>query len=149
LIIYLSLKNPRFELLKLTELGVQIQPIITERVISKVKEKTSRWQSIVLSAMKQSQRCWLPKLNKPIEFTEAVSSCKSGTRLIAHEKALTPLTPLLKERGSVALFLGPEGGFTDEEVNFAYENGFKVFSLGARKYRSETAAVAAAVFILS
>src|SRR4030095_3493768 len=64
------LKNPdRFEFAieKLTELGVhEIQPIITERVISKKKDKTNRWQSIALSAMKQSQRCRLPKVNPPV-----------------------------------------------------------------------------------
>ena len=161
---YISLlKNPsRFEFAieKLTELGIyEIQPVITEHVISKEKDKTGRWQSIALSAMKQSQRCYLPAVKSPIFFTEAVKSCNSSLKLIAHEKAtLTPLPapwlrqagqpPLLEERGSVTLFIGPEGGFSDEEIFHAEDNGFQVFSLGTRKFRSETAAVAAAALIL-
>jgi len=151
---YISLlKNPsRFEFAieKLTELGVyEIQPIITEHVISKEKDKSSRWQSIALSAMKQSQRCYLPIVKSPVTFEEAVKSCNSELKLIAHEKAiLTSRPPLLKERGSVALAIGPEGGFTDEEILLAEENKLKVISLGKRKYRSETAAIAAASLIL-
>ncbi len=153
---YISLlKNPsRFEFAieKLTELGIyEIQPIITEHVISKDKNKTGRWQSIALSAMKQSQRCYLPAVNSPIDFANAVKSCKSSFKYIAHEKSFSSSPPLHVERGlggEVSIFIGPEGGFADEEIRLAEENNFKVISLGARKYRSETAAIAAASLIL-
>jgi 16S rRNA (uracil1498-N3)-methyltransferase len=151
---YISiLKNPaRFEFAieKLTELGVHsIQPIITERVISKSKNKSFRWQLIALSAMKQSQRCFLPKVQSPLKFEKAVKDCKDETSFIAHEKVLSS-SPLHAEglEGEVSLFIGPEGGFTDEEINIAESNGFKVISLGKRKFRSETAAIAAASLIL-
>jgi RsmE family RNA methyltransferase len=216
---YISLlKNPaRFEFAieKLTELGAySIHPVITERVISKEKDKTERWQAIALGAMKQSQRCYLPKVHIPVDFKEAVTKCGSEVKLIAHEKAdlTTPLPALqLRQEGmpplnmefvskplnpvgqaflpvdpennfkllpdrnvqpgssetnsiekgkevrqqaerqgvEVALFIGPEGGFTDGEIKLAEANNFQVFSLGPRKYRSETAAVAAAVLIFS
>lgn len=153
---YISLlKNPsRFEFAieKLTELGIYgIQPIITERVISKEKDKSERWQSIALSAMKQSQRCVLPKVNKPVDYNIAIKNCNDSVKLIAHEKSSPPL---LKERepggegATIALFIGPEGGFTGEEIELAANHGLKVISLGSRKYRSETAAITAAALIL-
>ncbi|HEY3251412.1 MAG TPA: RsmE family RNA methyltransferase [Ignavibacteria bacterium] len=174
---YISLlKNPsRFEFAieKLTELGVyEIQPLITDRVISKKKDKSGRWQSIALSAMKQSQRCRLPQVNRPVDFEDAIKSCKSIMKLIAHEKSLTPLpAPMLWQAGqpplhprqnhsragiergsksiqSISLFIGPEGGFSDEEIKLANDYGFQLLSLGNRKYRSETAAIAAAALIL-
>ena len=150
---YISiLKNPdRFEFAveKLTELGVHaIRPIVTERVISKTKNKTARWQSIALSAMKQSRRSWLPPVSEPVKFADAITNCTGVTKLIAHEKGALPLHVERGPGGEVALFVGPEGGFTDEEVKLAEDNGFNVISLGARKYRSETAAIAAAAMIL-
>jgi 16S rRNA (uracil1498-N3)-methyltransferase len=151
--LYQSLiKNPdRFEFVieKSVELGVhRVRPVITENVINKTSNKTERWQSIALSAMKQSQRCFLPKVNEPISFKEAIESSKHGIKLIAHEKLTDNLeTPPLRSfnekglDGEVSLFIGPEGGFTDVEISFALSHGFKILNLGARKYRSETAAI--------
>ena len=151
------LKNPaRFEFAieKLTEIGVyEIQPIITEHVISKGKDKSERWQAIALSAMKQSQRCWLPKVNKPVGFKDAIESCKDEIKLIAHEKVDNFEFRIsnfeFESKRSAAFFIGPEGGFTDEEIALAEKNGFIIISLGERKLRSETAAVAGAALILS
>jgi 16S rRNA (uracil1498-N3)-methyltransferase len=173
-ILYQSLlKNPdRFEFAieKSVELGVQaIQPIITEHVINKKSDKTDRWLSISLAAMKQSQRCYLPKVFHPIDFAEAVKNCDSELKLIADtrqtaSRGLTDIsgqtvealqyqqptpsdanassTPPRRGINSVALFIGPEGGFREEEVELALKNGFKILNLGKRKYRSETAAIA-------
>jgi len=180
------LKNPaRFEFVieKATELGVyEINPLITETVINKKRDKSERWQSIALSAMKQSQRCYLPIVNHPVDFNEAVKSCKSDLKIIAHEKELSvsPLSncesppggrmqchtteawtnaegfrqkfgslfdKLTAWRGgrqgekSIAIFIGPEGGFTDNEISIAADNEFQILNLGKRKYRSETAAL--------
>src|SRR5260221_5831692 len=80
------LKNPaRFEFVieKSVELGVyRIQPIITEHVINKTADKTARWQSISLSAMKQSQRVILPEVLHPVGFSEAIKNCSDKMKLI-------------------------------------------------------------------
>jgi 16S rRNA (uracil1498-N3)-methyltransferase len=161
------LKSPdRFEFAieKSVELGVNsVQPIITEHVVNKKRDKTARWQQIALAAMKQSQRCYLPLVSSPLSFTKAVESCDSEIKLIADEHPPNPLQRgnervdsrsqiselRLQNIKTCSIFIGPEGGFTKEEVEFALQNGFKILSLGKRKYRSETAALAALTLILN
>lgn len=154
--LYQSLiKNPdRFEFVieKAVELGVYaIQPVVTENVVNKTTDKTERWQSIALAAMKQSQRCYLPKVSSPVSFADAAASAMGDLKLIAHEKAGTDSFTINKidAENEVSLFIGPEGGFSDEEVTSALSNGFKVLNLGARKYRSETAAILACSLLLN
>lgn len=148
------LKNPsRFEFVieKATELGVsKIVPMITQNVINPKHDKTERWQSIALSAMKQSQRCYLPKVETPILFEEAMKT--KETKLIAHEKnsnysRLFWRRNIVKEE-TFSLFIGPEGGFTAEEIELAKESGAEIISLGTRKFRSETAAILSIGLIL-
>lgn len=150
------LKNPdRFEFAieKSVELGVKmIQPIVTEHVINKKRDKHERWQQISLSAMKQSQRVVLPVVHSPVSFEDAVKNCKSDVKLIAHEKenefGLRISDFGIDKTKKTAVFIGPEGGFTDEEINLAVSNGFEILNLGKRKFRSETAAIAALSLIL-
>lgn len=149
--LYQSLiKNPdRFEFVieKAVELGVsEIQPVITENVINKASNKSERWKSIAISAMKQSQRCWLPDLKEPAAFIDAITSAKSGIKLIADERNLNGYIDAKQVRfesddKTIDIFIGPEGGFTKEEIGFAEGNNFKILNLGSRKYRSETAAL--------
>lgn len=148
--LYQSLiKNPdRFEFVieKSVELGVYaIQPVFTENTINKTTSKVDRWQSIALSAMKQSQRCILPKIHEPISFLDALTKA-AGLKLIADEKPSDNSTSIQslhqnKQTGEISLFIGPEGGFSIDEVILALNNGFEALSLGARKFRSETAAI--------
>lgn len=154
--LYQSLiKNPdRFEFVieKAVELGVYaIQPVVTENVVNKTTDKSERWQSIALSAMKQSQRCYLPKVNTPVNFADAITSSRGNLKLIAHEKTDTGSITINKisTANEVSLFIGPEGGFSDNEVTSAINNGFKLLNLGARKYRSETAAILACGLLLN
>jgi 16S rRNA (uracil1498-N3)-methyltransferase len=155
------LKNPaRFEFAieKSVELGVnEITPLITENTINKKRDKVSRWQSIALSAMKQSQRCYLPIVNQPMKFADAIKSRNSEIKIVAHEKetedyltfenlrnineTLRPSQGAQADLTSISIFIGPEGGFTDDEINTAASSGAKFLNLGKRKYRSETAAV--------
>ncbi|RPI15442.1 MAG: 16S rRNA (uracil(1498)-N(3))-methyltransferase [Ignavibacteriae bacterium] len=154
------LKNPsRFEFVieKAVELGVyEIIPLITEHVINKNTSRVERWQSIALSAMKQSQRCYLPKIKSPVPFPGSVNSInKDKLNLLAHEhdstgrKKISDLKSEFVNFSKVSIFIGPEGGFTDEEVNTAFNCGFKILDLGNRKLRSETAAVLSAGLVLS
>jgi 16S rRNA (uracil1498-N3)-methyltransferase len=153
------LKNPaRFEFVleKSVELGVyEINPIITEYVINKKSNKTNRWQSIALAAMKQSQRCYLPKVNHPINFAEALSLPGKDDLKITADERIFPntmyadeLKSIIRKNRGIAVFIGPEGGFTDEEIESAVKAGFITLNLGDRKYRSETAAIALLSIIL-
>lgn len=149
------LKSPdRFEFVieKATELGVyEIQPIVTEYVINKTANKTERWKAIALSAMKQSQRCFLPAVREPVIFTEAIQTFGSELKLIADERKYeiaVDVHSLSQKPDSISLFIGPEGGFTKEEVEIALQNGCKILHLGTRKYRSETAALISAGLLL-
>jgi len=142
------IKNPaRFEFIieKSVELGVyEIQPVISENVVNKPTDKTERWQQIALSAMKQSQRCYLPKVKPPMEFKDAVLQTQEDLKLMADEKdqnGCINLSAIKQKPSSAVLFIGPEGGFTRAESDFALSNNFKLVNLGARKYRSETASI--------
>lgn len=146
------LKSPdRFEFAieKSVELGVhEIYPLITDNVINKVANKVERWQAIALAAMKQSQRCRLPLVHPPVEFKETIAKTSSPLRLIAderdeftHEGEKTEIKSLINDSAGIDLFIGPEGGFTKDETSLALESGFRVFNMGKRKYRSETAAL--------
>lgn len=158
-----TLKSPsRFEyaIEKSVELGVsEITPVVSEFVISKSKGNIKRWQAISLSAMKQSQRVHLPRVNSPVKFAEVVVKCKSDLKLIAHEREFEMRLPAERtgndkfeikkiSRTSVYVFIGPEGGFSEKEIHLALENDFKILNLGKRKFRSETAAIAALSLML-
>jgi 16S rRNA (uracil1498-N3)-methyltransferase len=147
------LKNPSrfgFVLEKSAELGVnEITPLITHNVISKSQDKHARWQSIVLSAVKQSQRCFLPAVNHTLNIDEALNKPgENDLKIIADERNFDScifadeLKRLIPGNRPVSLFIGPEGGFTEEEINNAVKKGFLVLNLGERKLRSETAAIA-------
>ena len=151
------LKNPsRFDFLveKCTELGVrEIIPMRTERTIP-TKIHSDRLQKIALSAMKQSGRSFLPPIHPPMDFPEVLSHLKMcDTKLIAHEKADqgegVRVRRGVEERVKTGgILVGPEGGFTDEEFQSALAAGFKTLSLGSRRLRSETAAIAAVSLFL-
>ncbi len=149
------LKNPdRFEFAieKSVELGVNtIQPIITEHVINKKRDKTERWQQIALAAMKQSQRCYLPQVSPPLTFSKAIESCESEIKLIAHNNYELRMTnyEFTHSTKNISVFIGPEGGFSADEVGLALKNGFKILNIGKRKYRSETAAIAVLTLLLN
>ncbi len=149
------LKNAsRFDFLveKATELGVNtIVPLLSERTIPR-HAKTDRWQKLALAAMKQSGRCVLPVVRALTRFDDFVTSPPPNQlRLIPHEKANRPLREILQQHklSSLTMCIGPEGGFSDEEVTLAQDAGFQQVSLGPRRLRTETAAVVCAGIVLS
>jgi 16S rRNA (uracil1498-N3)-methyltransferase len=153
--LYISLiKNPnRFEFAieKAVELGVySITPVICKNTVNKTTEKTERWQSIAIAAMKQSQRCYLPLIYSAVNFINAVNKSNSDIKLIADEKEkisqlnyiqTKELAELLNKITSIDIYIGPEGGFTLNELEEANSYGFKTINLGSRKFRTETAAI--------
>ncbi|MDH4070530.1 MAG: 16S rRNA (uracil(1498)-N(3))-methyltransferase [Ignavibacteria bacterium] len=141
------LKNgSRFDYLveKSTELGVcSITPLTTERTI-KGTAKTGRWKKIALAAMKQSGRSVLPEIRETSTFEQFVQSAAREAELVVlHEKAPGYYRCGAAGSGSVIACVGPEGGFTDEEIAVSAAAGFRPVRIAPRRLRTETAAVAA------
>jgi 16S rRNA (uracil1498-N3)-methyltransferase len=142
---------------KCTEIGVgDFTPILTGRTIVRekaiVNEKQKRWQAIIREAAEQSERGWLPMLHPAANFSEAiVSDLQFDMKLIAWEeekiKFIRSLNPL-KKNARVGLIIGPEGGFSQDEVKQAILKGWESISLGKTILRMETAAIVASALIL-
>jgi len=144
------LKNvSRFEFAieKAIELGVKsIQPVITEHTVSKnlfSKLKMERFNKIIIGAMGQSQRCYLPLLNNTISFKEMLKSTKDRINKIVMYEFSDETGKFVLDSSSkdVALLIGPEGGFTGDEISNLSAHGWRVRSLGERKLRAETATI--------
>jgi 16S rRNA (uracil1498-N3)-methyltransferase len=139
--------NDRFEwfLEKATEIGIQeITPIFCDRSERKVVNK-ERFEKIILTAMKQSNVLFLPKLNEATTFKEFIKHKNEGLQLIAHceETDKKSLKSVLKPNENVTLLIGPEGDFSEKEITLALENNYIPVSLGNTRLRTETAAIVA------
>ncbi len=145
------LKNAnRFEwfLEKATEIGVsEIIPLICERT-EKEKFRYDRMNAICISAMLQSQQCWLPVLHQPMDFSKAVTLSTANQKYIAHcdDGAKNQLTSQSFNQSAIIL-IGPEGDFTPKEIELALANQFIPVSLGETRLRTETAGVVAAALL--
>lgn len=144
--LYVSiLKNTaRFEWLveKCSELRVKsIVPLICQRT-QKNSLKVDRLQRICIEAMKQSFSAYLTKIHEPIFFTDAVYNIKNTKSVFLATCVSSEKVNLLSlEKGNYAVFIGPEGDFSTEEINLATSLGVKLISLGDVRLRSETAAI--------
>ncbi len=129
-----------------TQLGmVRFTPLLCARGVVKPGPNTlERLRRICLEACKQSRRFYLPEIGAPLTPREFVRTSAPGNLWIAHPA--TDAVPLsIAHSHTLTLLIGPEGGFTDEEVQEAIAAGARAFSLGAGILRIETAAVAALV----
>lgn len=150
------LKNPsRFDFLveKVTELGVRtIVPLLTKRTIPS-HAKIDRWQKLALAGMKQCGRSVLPTVKELLHLGDFLTQSQSNSiRLLAHEaadEAITLGSQLHKKASDITILIGPEGGFDDDELDECKNAGFTLFSLGKRRLRTETAAIAASSLIVS
>ena len=151
------LKNPsRMEWLieKGTELGIRrFIPVSTSRTVAH-SSKEDRWKKIALAAMKQSGRCYLPQIY-PLTDMESVLRHASvfDLKIIPYEQTdeVLFITEALRHRAkptSALIVIGPEGGFTEEEIHLAEHAGFVQVSLGKRRLRTETAAIVAATWVI-
>lgn len=140
--------NDRYEwfLEKATEIGIsEITPIICDRSERKVI-KPERYEKIIQSAMKQSLKAYLPKLNPAISLKEFLTNKQVEViKAIAHceETDRKSLKSIVKENTSILLLIGPEGDFTEKEINSAITEGFQPITLGNSRLRTETAAIVA------
>lgn len=137
--------NDRLELIleKCTELGIKkIHPIVSYHS-ERRKLKPERLEKILISAMKQSQKSWLPELSEPIKISSFLAEERQGDKFILHCNAEFPRTSLkseLKTKNSL-LLIGPEGDFSDLEIEEAQSQGFKSVHIGSERLRTETAAI--------
>ena len=139
--------NDRFEwfLEKATEIGIdEITPIICENSERKFI-KNERLEKILISAMKQSLKYQLPRLNKAIKFTELVNKNKDTCKFIAHceDSEKKSLKSQIGNSYAITILIGPEGDFSTKEINHALEHNFIPLSLGKSRLRTETAGIVA------
>ena len=146
-------KGDKMELIiqKAVELGAfRIIPVETKRVVVKLDAKkeearVKRWNAISESAAKQSKRSIIPEVTGVVKYRDALQAAGSfGLKLIPYEcaKGMEETRELLQKAGAgmdIAVFIGPEGGFEEEEIRLAKEMGVAPISLGRRILRTETA----------
>ncbi len=149
-------KKDKLELIiqKAVELGVdEIVPVVTKRTIVKTDEgreekKAARWQTIAESAAKQSGRGVIPKVSGVRSWKEALAYTENleyNVILYENARGMQPTAEFLKgaaKKKSIGIFVGPEGGFTEEEVSAVIEKNAECLSLGKRILRTETAGLA-------
>lgn len=138
------LKNPSkfdFVVEKATELGVKkIVPFTSKFTIAQ-KPKIDRWQNLAISAMKQSQRAFLPVISECITFKNLLN-LSADTKLIADiDSEQFTINTQNQNPCEVLILVGPEGGFSDEEISEAIMAGYKKFNLSNMRLRAETAAI--------
>lgn len=147
-------KKDKMELIiqKAVELGVtEVIPVITKRTVVKIEDgkkeakKLARWQAIATSAAEQSKRGIIPNVHNIVNFKEALKMAADlDCSIIPYENAknMKKTVDILKEsvkKGSIGIFIGPEGGFDDNEIDDAIDNNTKPITLGKRILRTETA----------
>lgn len=146
-------KSDKMELIiqKAVELGVyEIIPVQTMRAIVKIDakkedKKIARWQQISEAAAKQSGRGIIPKIHTPMSFKEALNYAKElEGAVIPYENAkgienTREIIAGLKNKASVGIFIGPEGGFDESEIELAFSKNILPVTLGKRILRTETA----------
>ena len=149
-------KSDKLEMIiqKAVELGVsEIIPVKTKRVVVKIDEKkvdtkVNRWNAIAESAAKQSKRSIIPKVHEPMSIDNALEIVKDfGVKLIPYENAdgidkTRKILDNMDKTKNIAVFIGPEGGFEESEVEMIKNSGFEVITLGKRILRTETAGLA-------
>lgn len=143
------LKNPeRFEwfIEKSVEIGVdEITPLICKNT-EKKSIKRERIENIIISAMKQSLKALRPVLNEPVNFETFIELESDANRMIAHcrDNIKRSSVPDVCSKGENAvIMIGPEGDFSEEEIESAIKKGFISVHLGTSRLRTETAGVAA------
>ena len=130
---------------KATEIGVdEITPLLCEHSEREII-KLHRLEKVIVSAMKQSLKAWLPKLNEPLKFKEFIArefqeqkfmgSCETGNE--------QTLGKIYLPGNNAVILIGPEGDFSKTEVELAVKSGFVPVSLGVSRLRTETAGIVA------
>ena len=147
---------------KVTEIGVDELSFPECRFSERRKLRKERIEKVVVAAMKQSHKAWMPQVNDMCTFKQLIDNERSGLKYICHcyneierEELATMLREATHKAGSnaeagdtdgedITILIGPEGDFSIEEVRYAISKGYKSTSLGPSRLRTETAAIVAA-----
>jgi len=136
----------RFEwfLEKATEIGInEITPLICDHSERRTVN-SERLNKILVSAMKQSLKAYLPELNQPVKFDDFIKKKRESQKMIAWYDEKNLMMKEVYNRGkNVVVLIGPEGDFSGEEIRIAREAGFVSVNLGNSRLRTETAGVVA------
>ena len=131
---------------KATELGiVSFSPLITDHSVVRIKATKNRnlkWNLIARNACEQCGENWLPTIADPIDIDQWASTVKSNLKIVLYPNADNKISDL-EYKDSVSLAVGPEGDFTNYEVDSLTEKGFIPVTIGKRILRAETAAISA------
>jgi len=139
-----------FAIQKMVELGVtEIQPMMTKRSVINIKanrlqKKMAHWQGIILAACEQSGRTSIPVIKEPQSMDECIKESIDDNSFIllpGNYNTFAQHQNNLQEASTVSLLIGPEGGFTEEEVQMILECGIRPVNFGKRILRAETAAI--------
>ncbi|MDX6385126.1 MAG: rRNA (uracil1498-N3)-methyltransferase [Blastocatellia bacterium] len=149
------LKGEKFDLViqKTIELGVKrIVPLDTERADVRFRDghssenRLARWRRIALEAAKQTGRAYVPEISEPVACTNLLTSSRSSARLMFSEREGTSLSAAALGFGehpsAMIALVGPEGGWSDNEIETARAGGWGIVTLGGRILRAETAGIA-------
>ncbi len=141
----------------LTELGIYAwTPLFCERAIprpdkKRIDSRIKRWEKIAIEALKQCNRSILPKINNPVTFDDIIeNSSLFDLKITFWENAILRISELYQKKEGIkkiAILIGPEGGFSKEEITLAEKTGFKTCWLGPRILRAETASITACSLI--
>ena len=148
-------KQDKMELIiqKAVELGAHsVIPLDSKNTVIKLddkraQKKVDRWQAIAEAAAKQSKRSIIPEIHSVMKWKDAMEYVRDfDLKLIPYENAKSIKHTMeelgkLPEHGKIAVFIGPEGGFSDEEIEDALNHGIEPITLGKRILRTETAAI--------
>jgi 16S rRNA (uracil1498-N3)-methyltransferase len=135
---------------KATELGAtEIQPVQTQRSVARLtgpraEKRTSHWHGVAVAASEQCGRNVLPQINAPLDLPAWLEQNRSrpGSRFVLQPEGSTALHKQPVPQDSVTLLIGPEGGFSEDEVKMIHLAGFVPIRMGKRVLRTETAAMA-------
>jgi 16S rRNA (uracil1498-N3)-methyltransferase len=140
---------------KATELGVDcIQPLLTSRVEvrlngKRLAKRLAHWRQVIISACEQSGRAIVPEILQPLSLIDWLAADSAALRLVLAPEAELKLTGYTFNGGSVSILVGPEGGFSREELEQAKTSGYSTVSLGPRVLRTETAGPVAIALLQS
>ncbi|MCF8368861.1 MAG: 16S rRNA (uracil(1498)-N(3))-methyltransferase [Bacteroidales bacterium] len=137
----------RFEwfLEKASEIGIEeISPMICEHSERRTV-KTARCSKVIISAVKQSLKTFVPKLNEPVSFEQLISKPFEGEKYIAYcsDQFRDLLVDVYQKPNNALILIGPEGDFSEKEIHLAIAHSFHPVSLGKSRLRTETAALSA------
>jgi 16S rRNA (uracil1498-N3)-methyltransferase len=133
---------------KCVEIGIDEITLIQTKHSERKNQKTERLEKIAISAMKQSLKAYLPKVNELVDFDNFIKTANFEAKFVAHlTDDAKPLKDMVAQKNKVLLMIGPEGDFAQDEIVLAQNFGFQLVTLGNSRLRTETAGVVACAIV--